>query len=189
MAWAQSPNARLSPDGPRRIARSQARPPVTHPTHLHPGPIPPRVPAPTGSSSPPLARPDLAFLHLGFLSPSPPPTRIGASHGVIAVSEADAPSVWLRRRAATRARSGRARFAREYSQICWVSGCADADLALLCTQVARGGVSPPWREDDRDGHYVFDLGENLTRRCERPDSLTLSLSSSSPCAWIAFSCV
>ncbi|ONM40929.1 Serine/threonine-protein kinase AFC3 [Zea mays] len=30
--------------------------------------------------------------------------------------------------------------------------------------VARGGASPPWREDDRDGHYVFDLGENLTRR-------------------------
>uniref|UniRef100_A0A804QR89 dual-specificity kinase n=1 Tax=Zea mays TaxID=4577 RepID=A0A804QR89_MAIZE len=30
--------------------------------------------------------------------------------------------------------------------------------------VARGGASPPWREDDRDGHFVFDLGENLTRR-------------------------
>ncbi|KAF7029693.1 hypothetical protein CFC21_047309 [Triticum aestivum] len=30
--------------------------------------------------------------------------------------------------------------------------------------VARGGASPPWRDDDRDGHYVFDLGENLTRR-------------------------
>ncbi|CAL4948975.1 unnamed protein product [Urochloa decumbens] len=30
--------------------------------------------------------------------------------------------------------------------------------------VPRGGASPPWREDDRDGHYVFDLGENLTRR-------------------------
>ncbi|TVU34320.1 hypothetical protein EJB05_16151 [Eragrostis curvula] len=30
--------------------------------------------------------------------------------------------------------------------------------------VPRGGASPPWREDDRDGHYVFDLGENLARR-------------------------
>uniref|UniRef100_A0A0D3EQQ6 Protein kinase domain-containing protein n=1 Tax=Oryza barthii TaxID=65489 RepID=A0A0D3EQQ6_9ORYZ len=30
--------------------------------------------------------------------------------------------------------------------------------------VARGGASPPWRDDDRDGHYVFDLGENLNRR-------------------------
>ncbi|KAF8670925.1 hypothetical protein HU200_050192 [Digitaria exilis] len=30
--------------------------------------------------------------------------------------------------------------------------------------VPRVGASPPWREDDRDGHYVFDLGENLTRR-------------------------
>ncbi|RLN22349.1 serine/threonine-protein kinase AFC3 [Panicum miliaceum] len=43
-------------------------------------------------------------------------------------------------------------------------GCTDADSATLWTQVPRGGASPPWREDDRDGHYVFDLGENLTRR-------------------------
>ncbi|WOL02980.1 hypothetical protein Cni_G11700 [Canna indica] len=28
----------------------------------------------------------------------------------------------------------------------------------------RRGASPPWREDDREGHYVFDLGENLTPR-------------------------
>ncbi|XP_020597278.1 serine/threonine-protein kinase AFC3 isoform X1 [Phalaenopsis equestris] len=25
-------------------------------------------------------------------------------------------------------------------------------------------ASPPWREDDQEGHYVFDLGENLTPR-------------------------
>ncbi|XP_010254141.1 PREDICTED: serine/threonine-protein kinase AFC3 isoform X2 [Nelumbo nucifera] len=25
-------------------------------------------------------------------------------------------------------------------------------------------ASPPWREDDREGHYVFNLGENLTPR-------------------------
>ncbi|OAY72938.1 Serine/threonine-protein kinase AFC3 [Ananas comosus] len=31
--------------------------------------------------------------------------------------------------------------------------------------VARGAASPPWRDDDREGHYVFDLGENLTPRC------------------------
>ena len=30
--------------------------------------------------------------------------------------------------------------------------------------VARNG-SPPWREDDKDGHYMFALGENLTSRC------------------------
>ncbi|KAH6559449.1 hypothetical protein KP509_1Z008500 [Ceratopteris richardii] len=24
--------------------------------------------------------------------------------------------------------------------------------------------SPPWREDDKDGHYVFELGENITPR-------------------------
>lgn len=26
-------------------------------------------------------------------------------------------------------------------------------------------LSPPWRGDDKDGHYTFDLGENLTSRC------------------------
>jgi len=30
--------------------------------------------------------------------------------------------------------------------------------------VARNG-SPPWRDDDKDGHYMFSLGENLTPRC------------------------
>lgn len=25
--------------------------------------------------------------------------------------------------------------------------------------------SPPWRDDDKDGHYIFGLGENLTTRC------------------------
>jgi len=26
-------------------------------------------------------------------------------------------------------------------------------------------ASPRWRNDDKDGHYVFELGENLTPRC------------------------
>lgn len=26
--------------------------------------------------------------------------------------------------------------------------------------------SPQWREDDKDGHYMFALGENLTSRCK-----------------------
>lgn len=26
--------------------------------------------------------------------------------------------------------------------------------------------SPPWRPDDKDGHYVFAIGENLTARCK-----------------------
>ncbi|ONK61891.1 uncharacterized protein A4U43_C08F34640 [Asparagus officinalis] len=26
-------------------------------------------------------------------------------------------------------------------------------------------ASPPWREDDKDGHYVFAVGDNLTPRC------------------------
>ena len=25
--------------------------------------------------------------------------------------------------------------------------------------------SPPWRDDDKDGHYVFAVGDNLTSRC------------------------
>lgn len=27
-------------------------------------------------------------------------------------------------------------------------------------------ASPPKRDDDREGHYVFNLGENLTPRCK-----------------------
>lgn len=27
-------------------------------------------------------------------------------------------------------------------------------------------TSPPWRPDDKDGHYVFAIGENLTSRCK-----------------------
>ncbi|KAF5957471.1 hypothetical protein HYC85_004696 [Camellia sinensis] len=35
--------------------------------------------------------------------------------------------------------------------------------SLFVKGVARNG-SPPWREDDKDGHYIFALGENLTSR-------------------------
>ncbi|GAY47275.1 hypothetical protein WN943_013470 [Citrus x changshan-huyou] len=35
--------------------------------------------------------------------------------------------------------------------------------SLFVKGVARNG-SPPWREDDKDGHYMFALGENLTSR-------------------------
>ncbi|KAJ6803043.1 serine/threonine-protein kinase AFC3 isoform X1 [Iris pallida] len=36
---------------------------------------------------------------------------------------------------------------------------------------ARRGASPPLREDDRDGHYVFNLGENLTPRYKILDKI------------------
>lgn len=36
--------------------------------------------------------------------------------------------------------------------------------SLFNKGVARIG-SPPWRGDDKDGHYLFELGENLTSRC------------------------
>lgn len=38
------------------------------------------------------------------------------------------------------------------------------------TSMFYGGLprnaSPPWRPDDKDGHYVFGIGENLTPRCK-----------------------
>ena len=36
--------------------------------------------------------------------------------------------------------------------------------SLFVKELARNG-SPPLREDDKDGHYMFELGENLTSRC------------------------
>ncbi|KAK7347082.1 hypothetical protein VNO80_21609 [Phaseolus coccineus] len=35
--------------------------------------------------------------------------------------------------------------------------------SLFVKAVAQNG-SPPWRDDDKDGHYMFALGENLTSR-------------------------
>ena len=36
--------------------------------------------------------------------------------------------------------------------------------SLFYKGVTRNG-SPPWRPDDKDGHYIFAIGENLTARC------------------------
>lgn len=36
--------------------------------------------------------------------------------------------------------------------------------SLFYRGMPRNG-SPPWRPDDKDGHYVFAVGENLTPRC------------------------
>lgn len=36
--------------------------------------------------------------------------------------------------------------------------------SLSVKTVARND-SPPWREDDKDGHYMFELGDDLTPRC------------------------
>ncbi|XP_068651987.1 serine/threonine-protein kinase AFC3 isoform X2 [Aristolochia californica] len=41
---------------------------------------------------------------------------------------------------------------------------AAARSGLSGDEAVRRPHSPPWREDDRNGHYVFDLGENLTPR-------------------------
>lgn len=68
-------------------------------------------------------------------------------------------------------------------------GCMQAEIGILCGQevnmknmVSSGATlndtcssqyakdlglqpSPAWRGDDKDGHYKFELGENLTCRC------------------------
>ncbi|KAH7528353.1 hypothetical protein FEM48_Zijuj05G0063600 [Ziziphus jujuba var. spinosa] len=38
-----------------------------------------------------------------------------------------------------------------------------SSCSLFPKGVARNG-SPPWREDDKDGHYMFGIGDNLTSR-------------------------
>ncbi|KAJ6869092.1 hypothetical protein NC651_033994 [Populus alba x Populus x berolinensis] len=40
---------------------------------------------------------------------------------------------------------------------------SDHTSSLFVKGVAQNG-SPPWREDDKDGHYMFALGDNLTSR-------------------------
>ena len=37
--------------------------------------------------------------------------------------------------------------------------------SMFYRELPRNG-SPPWRPDDKDGHYVFAIGENLTPRCK-----------------------
>ena len=51
-----------------------------------------------------------------------------------------------------------------------ISSCAPSSglsehttSSMFVKGVARNG-SPPWRDDDKDGHYMFALGENLTSR-------------------------
>ncbi|OVA20834.1 Protein kinase domain [Macleaya cordata] len=47
-----------------------------------------------------------------------------------------------------------------------VTSFAPPDLtnsSIIGKRVVRNG-SPPWRDDDKDGHYIFALGENLTSR-------------------------
>lgn len=50
----------------------------------------------------------------------------------------------------------------------YASSGATSDLttstSLFVKGVATNG-SPPWREDNKDGHYMFAIGENLTSRC------------------------
>lgn len=57
----------------------------------------------------------------------------------------------------------------EYGNVAsYASSGATSDLttnsSLVVKGVARNG-SPPLRDDDKDGHYMFALGENLTSRC------------------------
>jgi dual-specificity kinase len=49
------------------------------------------------------------------------------------------------------------------------SGCVSSQVKQ--EQLHDG--SPPLREDDRDGHYVFAVGDNLTSRCNYLPSSSL----------------
>ncbi|KAL5727794.1 dual-specificity kinase [Ranunculus cassubicifolius] len=42
---------------------------------------------------------------------------------------------------------------------------SDQTKPLFVKGVARN-CSPPWHEDDKDGHYMFAIGDNLTARCK-----------------------
>ncbi|KAJ6809320.1 serine/threonine-protein kinase AFC2 isoform X1 [Iris pallida] len=45
------------------------------------------------------------------------------------------------------------------------SGATPSDhTSSLYSKAVPRNPSPPWREDDKDGHYLFALGENLTSR-------------------------
>lgn len=46
-----------------------------------------------------------------------------------------------------------------------------SSTSLSVKTVARND-SPPWREDDKDGHYMFELGDDLTPRCNTHFSIT-----------------
>lgn len=56
------------------------------------------------------------------------------------------------------------------SYACWTAPSGYTASSLFEKQVSRND-SPPRREDEKDGHYKFELGENLTSRC---NSLTKS---------------
>lgn len=42
---------------------------------------------------------------------------------------------------------------------------APTDLSHLYARGFAERGSPPWWDDDKTGHYVFEFGENLTSRC------------------------
>lgn len=50
------------------------------------------------------------------------------------------------------------------SYVCWTAPSGYTASSLFEKQVTQND-SPPRREDDKDGHYKFELGENLTSRC------------------------
>ncbi|XP_021678347.2 serine/threonine-protein kinase AFC3 isoform X2 [Hevea brasiliensis] len=58
---------------------------------------------------------------------------------------------------------------RKRPRLAWDVGPSEleAQRALVVTGNERASrhASPPKRDDDREGHYVFNLGENLTPRC------------------------
>lgn len=58
-------------------------------------------------------------------------------------------------------------YGQEVNVKCTVSSEATLDhtCSLKYAKDLHQHASPPWREDDKDGHYKFEVGEDLTSRC------------------------
>ncbi|XP_065849711.1 serine/threonine-protein kinase AFC3 isoform X2 [Euphorbia lathyris] len=58
---------------------------------------------------------------------------------------------------------------RKRPRLAWDVGPSEPEaqraLVVIGNEGASRHTSPPRRDDDREGHYVFNLGENLTPRC------------------------
>jgi dual-specificity kinase len=55
-------------------------------------------------------------------------------------------------------------FGQELGNISSYAPSENITSSVIVKGDARNG-SPPWRNDDKDGHYMFAVGDNLTSRC------------------------
>jgi hypothetical protein len=55
--------------------------------------------------------------------------------------------------------------------------------ARLCPRFADR-FSPPYRDDNKEGHYVYAVGENISSRCKSPGTSPLLLSCDNGCIYL-----